>query len=225
MSFGPLKVTFKRPSMEAETEFGSLSELAGALQEQGAALIQMFGSDMEFVVTNLGGTTALATGTVGESNAAAETNAKTETAAQRKKREKAESEARRTETIPPNAPPPIPVGAAPDMTPNANGIPAALDRANPNAVANQAAPPPPPPAPPAPPAPPVPPSGVLAGKIIPHMEDIAKASPDGGKQWVDWLAASNIVVAGATFEEAMKVIRMQSDEKLAPIASALGIAA
>jgi hypothetical protein len=209
MSFGPLKVTFKRASMEAETDFGSLSELAGALQEQGAALIQMFGSDMEAVITNLGGTVA-----------PAETNEQTSEASDKKER-KPRGPNKAKEVVPPTAPAPIPVGTV-DMTPNASGIPAGLAR---DPATNTAPALAPPPVPPAPPAPPVPPSGVLAGKIIPHMEGIAASSTDGGKQWVDWLAASNIVVAGATFEEAMKVIRMQPDEKLAPIASALGIAA
>lgn len=230
MSMGPLKVTFKRPSMEAESDFGSLSELVGALQDQGAALIKLFGSDMEMLVQGLASGTALATGVIG-SGGPGETNAApTETAAQRKKREKEEakaaSEARRTETTPPAAPAPAPV----DMTPNANGIPAGLARdpvtnTAPAVQATPPAPPTPPVAPPAPPAPPVPPSGVLAAKIIPYMEGIAATSPDGGKAWVDWLATSGIVVAGATFEEAMKVIRMQSDEKLAPIAAQLPLAA
>ena len=233
---GPLKVTFKRASMEAEAEFGSLAELAGAIQDQGAALIQMFGSDMETVVVNMGGSTALATGTVGEIKTGETNAAPVETAAQKKKREKQEkedakaaSEARRTETIPPAAPPPIPptppaATAAIDTTPNAGGIPNFLD-ATKQAAAAPPVPPVAPPPPPAPPAPPVPPAGVLAAKIIPHMEGIAATQTDGGKAWVDWLASSGIVVPGATFEEAMKVIRMQSDEKLAPIASALGIAA
>jgi hypothetical protein len=208
MSFGPLKVTFKRASMEAETDFGSLSELAGALQEQGAALIQMFGSDMEAVITNLGGTVAV--------DAPAETEA-----SDGKKERKPRGPNKAKEVTPSAAPAPIPVGTV-DMTPNASGIPAGLAR---DPATNTAPALAPPPVPPAPPAPPVPPSGVLAGKIIPHMEGIAASSTDGGKQWVDWLAASNIVVAGATFEEAMKVIRMQPDDKLAPIASALGIAA
>jgi hypothetical protein len=213
MSFGPLKVTFKRSSMEAETDFGSLAELAGALQEQGAALIQMFGSDMEAVILNLGGTIA-ATETNGETN---------EQTAPKERKPRGPNKAK--EVTPPNAPAPIPV----DMTPGANGIPAGLARDPATntapAMAAAAPPPPPPPPPAAPPAPHIPPSGVLAGKIIPHMEDIAAKSPDGGKAWVDWLAQTGIVVAGATFEEAMKVIRMQPDDKLKPVADALQIAA
>lgn len=200
---GPLKVTFKRPSMDAETEFGSLAELAGAIQDQGAALIQMFGADMETIVLNL------STGTV-------------ETEVQGEQTDKKERKPRgpnkpRQEVTPPTAPAPIPVG--PDMTPNANGIPAALDRTN------QA--PPAPPKPPAPPTPPVPPAGVLAAKIIPFMEGIATGTPGAEQQWLDWLSSPGveIVVQGATFAEAMKCLRMLSDDKLKPVADALGIAA
>jgi hypothetical protein len=212
---GPLKFEFKRPAMSVSGEVGSLSELIGALQEEGSSLTKMFGSDMELMLQSLGDTTALGTGTV------AETNEQTAETTDKKERKPRGPNKPKVEMQPPNAPPPIPV----DMTPGANGIPAGLarDPATNTAPAMAAAAPPPPPPPP--PAPPVPPSGVLAGKIIPHMEDIASKSPDGGKAWVDWLATSGIVVAGATFEEAMKVIRMQSDDKLKPVADALGIAA
>lgn len=208
---GPLKVTFKRQSMEAETEFGSLAELAGAIQDQGAALIQMFGADMETIVLNLGGSTA----------APAETEAQGEQTDKKERKPRGPNKPRQ-EVAPPAAPAPIPVG--PDMTPNANGIPAALDRTNPAAVVHA---PPAPPKPPAPPTPPVPPAGVLAAKIIPFMEGIATGTPGADQQWLDWLASPGVelVVQGATFAEAMKCLRMLSDDKLKPVADALGIAA
>jgi hypothetical protein len=198
---GPLKFEFKRPAMSVFGEVGSLSELIGALQEEGSALVKMFGSDMELLVQGLGETADTATAQ-GED----------------KKERKPRGPNKVKEVTPPSAPAPIPV----DMTPTANGIPAGLAR---DPATNTAPAIAPPPAPPAPPSPPVPPAGVLAAKIIPHMEDIASKSPDGGKAWVDWLAQSEIVVPGATFEEAMKVIRMKSDEVLKPIADALKIAA
>lgn len=80
-------------------------------------------------------------------------------------------------------------------------------------------------APPALPAPPAaPPTGILAGKITGDLERRAAASPDQGQGLADWLATSGIVVKGATFAEALEVLRLQSDEKLKPIADALKIA-
>lgn len=79
----------------------------------------------------------------------------------------------------------------------------------------------PPPAPPAPPA--APPTGVLAGKISAELEKRATGSADGGQALADWLATSGITVKGATFAEAVTVLRLQADEKLGPIAAALGV--
>jgi hypothetical protein len=221
---GNVAVTTAGLNLEFET--GSIEEALGFFADKGTALAQIFGASIveQFAAAAAAGT-SLTTGTVDTGEATGET--KPETAAQKKVREKREakekSDAARVNVDPPNAPPPVPVGGAtaPDTTPGTNGIPAFLDRTKETAAA---APPAPPVAPP-PPTPPVPPAGVLAAKIIPHMEGVAAQQNDGGKAWVDWLASSGIVVAGATFDEAMKVIRMQSDEKLAPIASALGIAA
>ena len=230
--------------MSVTGEVGSLAELAGALQDEGSTLVRLFGSDMEMLVTGLG-----------EGGGEPAGNTKPETDAQRKKREKQEakaaSEAKRAEATPPAAPAPAPIPPAPGATdaapPPAPPAPAAslpadppapppapvppeLAKQNADAAANgsipaylkvQAAPPPPP----APPAPPVPPSGVLAGKLIPHMEGIAAQQADGGQAYANWLAEAGIVVKGATFAEAMAVIRMQPDEKLKPIADALKIAA
>lgn len=127
------------------------------------------------------------------------------------------------------APPPAPVPgatapAAPvDTTPNANGIPAFLDRAAaPPAPAAPAAPvatmaPPPPPAPPAPPV------GTLAPKIVAELRGRATGSADGGKGLVEWLAGAALVVPNATFEEAMECLQFLDDAKLGPAAQALGI--
>lgn len=76
--------------------------------------------------------------------------------------------------------------------------------------------------PPAPPAPP--PTGILAGKITAELDKRATGAADGGQALADWLATSGITVKGATFAEAVTVLRLQADEKLGPIAQALGVA-
>ena len=132
------------------------------------------------------------------------------------------------------APAPIPVpDAAPvapaapvDTAPNANGIPAFLDRA-----AAPAAPPAPaapvatmaPPPPPGAPAAPKPPVGTLAPKIVAELRTRATGTPDGGAGLVAWLAGAALVVPNATFEEALECLQFLTDEKLAPVATALGI--
>ena len=52
----------------------------------------------------------------------------------------------------------------------------------------------------------------------------ATGAADGGQALADWLATSGITVKGATFAEAVTVLRLQADEKLGPIATALGVA-
>ena len=86
--------------------------------------------------------------------------------------------------------------------------------------------PPLPPAPPAlPPVPPgAPPTGVLAGEIAAELDKRATGAADGGQALADWLATSGITVKGATYAEAIEVLRLQADEKLGPIAGALGVA-
>ena len=123
----------------------------------------------------------------------------------------------------PTAPaaPPAPV----DTTPNANGIPAFLDRAAaPPAPAAPVAPvatmaPPPPPAP----IVAAPPVGTLAPKIVAELRTRATGSPDGGAGLVAWLAGAALVVPNATFEEAMECLQFLDDAKLGPAATALGI--
>lgn len=124
-----------------------------------------------------------------------------------------------------NAPPPIPVppvatqpAAPPDTTPNANGIPNFLDRTAPPPVPPAVAPPIVPPAAPAP--------GVLAQKVAADLKRRAAGSADGGKALVAWLASPQIalVVSSASFDEAIAVITMTTDEKLATVAGLLQIA-
>ena len=219
MSSGPYKFTFKRACLEAESECGSLGELASILTDEGSALVKMFGSDMELVVQSLGGNVGQAgperEALPGESNAASDAKEPGEAPKERKPRGPNKPKA--------EAPAPIAIpgtGATVDMTPNANGIPAGLARDPVTNTAPAIAAPPPVAAPP-PPAP----SGVLAGKIIAEMDRRVAGSPEAPQAMANWLGTTGITVAGATYAEACDVIRLQSDDRLSPIAVPLGIAA
>ncbi|WP_448043749.1 hypothetical protein [Bradyrhizobium liaoningense] len=217
-----LNVTFKRASIEAAAEFGSLNELAGYIGEQSTLLTKLFGEDMEIVVKGLTDTTAIATDTeTGE----------TGTAASKKRGRPAKNQPDpSTATAPPPAPIPGATPTAPAAVPadlaaqvaGANGgIPAFLDRTA--APVPPAAPPAPPPPPP---APVVPPSGLLAGKVIAALD--ARAADDSVKvALVNWLASPGLglVQPNATYPEAIDAIRLMSDDKLANAAVGLQITA
>jgi hypothetical protein len=116
---------------------------------------------------------------------------------------------------PPAAVPPAP----PTPAPANNGtdgleIPPFLKR-------DAAAPPPPPPAPAAPVPPPA--AARLADKVIANLKKRAAGAADGGQQLADWLAQYNIVVKGATFDEALAVIQFFDDNKIADVAKALEV--
>lgn len=117
------------------------------------------------------------------------------------------------------APPPAPVPPAPVPASN-DGIPDFLDR-NKGAKA-PAGPPAPPPLVGAPP-PPAAPGGVLAEKVIAECTKRAAAAPDKGAALADWLSAHGLVVKGASFDEAIAVLRMLPDDKLKPAADQLGV--
>lgn len=128
------------------------------------------------------------------------------------------------------APMPVPEVAPPAAPAVDDGIPEALRRTAPPApVAPAAAAPPPPPlmpaAPPIAPVAPTPPTGVLANKIIADLDKRKAGAADGGAALVTWLAAPplSLVVAGASYDEAMAVLRMTTDEKLKDCAGALGV--
>lgn len=227
-----IKVTFKRPSLEAETEVGSFSELAGLLQNEEATLVKLFGSDMEMVLSAVNGDTALGSGTV----VAGEVG---EAPARRGRKPKGADPAAA------QAPAPIPVPGAPAaptppvapslVIPADGGIPPFLARTadatspvSSQSTAGSAPPPPlvpPPAAPPTAPAAPTPP-GVLGAKVEAELRrrGTDKTSQDG---LVAWLAGPGVskCMPGATFEEAMSVILMTTDDKLAGLLAPLGIAA
>lgn len=209
-----LNATFKRASVEAAIEFGSLEELAGFIGEKNVLLTKLFGEDMEIVVKGLADVTSIATGTVEN----AETEQGTETTTRRGRKPKDKNQ---PDPAAAAAPPPAPIpGAAPDTTPGANGIPAFLDRTNPPAPAAPPAPPPPPPA-----APVAPPSGILAGKVIAAL-DARAANDDLKAQLVAWLAGPTLALVqpGSSYVEAVDAIRLMSDDKLAAAATGLQIA-
>jgi hypothetical protein len=155
------------------------------------------------------------------------------------KRTRGPNKSKQVEAVAP-APMPVPEAAPPAAPVVDDGIPEALRRIAPPApVAPAAAAPLPPPlmpaappiaptAPTPPPAPPAaPPTGVLAEKIIADL-NVRKSNPlvtDGGQALVDWLAAPplSLVVKGATYDQAMDVLRMTTDDKLAAAAAVLKI--
>lgn len=198
------------PGIETEFETGSIGEAHGIFTDSGTALSQMFGSTLMAGVSGL----ALAIDGGEANEAQGETNEQTPARRGRKPKDKSQPDPTTA-----NAPDPLPIpGAeAPPLAPaidtalNANGIPAFL------------AAPPAPPTPPAPPAPP--PTGVLAGKIAVELDRRAGLSADGGQALADWLATSGITVKGATYTEAVQVLRLQADEKLTGIAGQLGVTA
>lgn len=217
-----LNATFKRASIEAAMEFGSIDELAGYLAEKGVVLTKIFGDDMEIVVKGLSDSTAIITGTV-------ETETTTEATAGKKRGRPVKGADPATAVAPPPAPIP---GATP---PAPAAVPADLAAQNAAAAAGggvpdylkAAAPPAPPAPPPAPAAPPVlPPSGILAGKVIGELE--RRGSDDTTKKaLVEWLASPGygLVMPTASFDETIAAVRLMQDDKLSAVATALQIAA
>lgn len=114
--------------------------------------------------------------------------------------------------VPDAAPPTPPAPAAPvDTTPNANGIPAFLDR---TAAA------PPPVAPPA-----ATPAFILGNKIADDLQKRLDGSADKGAALQAWLMphVTAITVPTATIDEVVAVIRFTADDKVAHLAAPLGI--
>jgi hypothetical protein len=216
-----IRVTFKRPSVEAQTEVGSFAELAGLLQEESSTLVKIFGTDMESVIESVTGEKQEAT--------QAEAAPAIETEAQRKKREKKEAALKLAV-----APAPLPVSATgTTLPPNTlnipadGGIPPFLQRTAETAppaaetapILAPAAPPPPPPPAAAPPA-----AGPITEKVVAELIRRG-AGPEEQKALVTWLAGPGIalVVAAATFDEAMACLRMKGDVKLGALLAPLDL--
>lgn len=215
------RITLERLPLRLDFEAGSVAEAVAILQEQDTQLRQIVA-----IADDMAGTTTEAPTTEADKGANAEP-------ARRGRKPKANQPDPSTAQAPPPAP--IPAPATPPAAANL-AIPADLAKQNAEAAANgtipdylrsqaPAAAAPPPPPPPAPPAPPVaPPSGILAGKVIMNLDQRKAASVDGGKVLADWLAQCGLVQAGASYDEAIAVVRLQGDDKLAAIAGQLGIA-
>lgn len=140
---------------------------------------------------------------------------------------------------PPPAPAPLPVPGAAPPPPAPAPLPAPADAVPPHAL---------PPAPPAPghgmpdslvrvqaapginppafvsPPPPAPPVSPLSDKIVEKLRTLK----DGGVDVVSWLSAPppsgcGMVAPGFSFDEAMDVIRITEEARLASLATALGV--
>lgn len=209
-------ITVERTPLRVAFEVGSLAEGIAILEEQDTQLRKIIATADDL---NAG---SVQTETIQTDDV------KTEITAETTKRKPGRPAKDKSQPDPAtaNAPPPIAIPgvetAKPDLTPNANGIPAAFDR-----TAEVAAPPPPPPpaAPPLPPpaAAPPPPSGILAGKVIENLNTRKAVSADGGKVLAEWLVAYNVVSTGASYDEAIAAVRLMPDDKLAQVATALEV--
>jgi hypothetical protein len=198
---------------EVAFEAGSIAEAVAILSEPDNALASL-------AALAVGGSTDTDEAEQPETSTGAETPTK---GRRGRKPKNPPVEAQAPAPIPvPDAAPPAPV----DTTPNANGIPAFLDRAAapspapaPAAAAATLAPPPPP----APAAPVTPPVGTLAPKVVAELKRRAEGSADGGQGLADWLAGAGVIVKGASFQEAVDCVAFLDDAKLGPIAGALQI--
>lgn len=209
----PFTVKLMRSPLAVEFEVGSIEEGLGILQDSK----DKFRDLLEFSSELGGGQDDAVTTTIaaapGSDGAAGE-------AAPKRGRGKGKAAA---EAVAP-APIPVPGAGAPaapvDATPNANGIPAFLDR-------TAAAPPPPPLLPAAPPvAPPAAtPQFILGNKIADDLQKRLDGSADKGAALQAWLMphVTAITVPTATIDEVVAVIRFTADDKVAHLATPLGI--
>lgn len=194
------RITLERLPLRLDFEAGSVAEAVAILQEQDTQLRQIV---------------AIADDMAGTTNEAPEVDkgANAEPARRGRKLNKDKSQ---PEPSTAQAPPPAPIPTT--VLPADGGIPPFLQRQNDAAPVA-----PPPPAPPvAPPA--APPSGILAGKVIANLDQRKAASPDAGKSLADWLAQCGLVQAGASYDEAIAVLRLLGDDKVTAIAGQLGVA-
>jgi hypothetical protein len=64
----------------------------------------------------------------------------------------------------------------------------------------------------------------VAQKVVKELERRAKDALDKGKALADWLAAYGIVNPGVSYADAIVAVATSvADEKLVPIATALGV--
>lgn len=209
------KVTVKLPPIAVEFDAGSLAEAHSILSAENTALQALFA---DFSGDALGGA-------ANETSTAAVTTEAAATAPKTRGRPKKNQPDPSTATAPPPAPVPAaapPVGTDPVTAPPPadGGIPPFLARnPAPAAPAPAVAPPPPPAA-----SPPIaPPASRLAAPIIADLKNRANGAADKGQSVADWVATTGLVVKGATFDETIAVLQFQTDDKLQPLATALGV--
>lgn len=230
------KVTMRRDPLGVEFEAGSVSEALSILQESKDKFAELLDLAVEF------------NGDLDADAPTAAAPAAPEKPATRRGRKPKNHSDPATASAPAPAPvpaapvadgiPPIldrsnpdcvvnaPVASAPAAAAPVASAPAPAAPAS--SAPAPAAPPPPPVLPAAPPTAPnaAPPAGVNGPKVVEALRIRANGQPDGGASLVAWLAAPGIglVAAGVSFEEAMSVLLLTSDDRLAPIMAPLGIA-
>lgn len=210
----PFTVKLMRNPIGVEFEVGSVSEALGILQDNKEKFLELLAFS-----NDLGGGDETVTTTL--------TPTSGETAADAPKRGRGKGKAAAEAVAPAPiavpgaaAPPAPPAPAAPvDATPNANGIPAFLDRTA------AAAPPPPPLLPAAPPVVPEAPKFVLGNKIADDLQKRLDGSADKGAALQTWLMphVTAFALPGASIDEVIAVIRFTADDKVAHLAAPLGI--
>jgi hypothetical protein len=202
------RITLERLPLRLDFEAGSVAEAVAILQEQDTALRQAI-----TIADELAGN--------GEQPTAGEADKGTNAEPARRGRKPKNQPDPSTATAPPPVavPPAAPATPAPELAKQV--AEAAATGAIPEFLRAPAAAAPPPP--PAPPAPPVAPSGILAGKVIANLDARKAGSPDGGKSLSDWLAQCGLVNPGESYDAAIAVVRMTTDDKLAAIAGQLGV--
>lgn len=234
-----ITVTISQSPASLSFEVGSFEEVVGTLQDN-KKLFQEFCSVAAELGQEEGATT------VGTTTAAGTASSDAAPASGRGRRKKNQPDpataaapapiAPPVQSATPPAPPAAPALQAQVETAAAAGtIPPFLDRsanAAPPAPPASAAVAPPPVVPSAPPIVPTPPVSALAPKIIAEVERRAAGAPDAGKGIQDWVVQSAVAYGFVsrpapdqwpTFAETVAVLPFQTDDKLAPIATALAV--
>jgi hypothetical protein len=207
-----MKISFKvADPLLVEFDVQSLDELLALIQKEGGAIDAI---RAHFADT---GSTDAPEGATGPGG----------TPGKRPRRSKAEMAAAAAAQAPdplpvPAAPPAAPVPAAPALAVAGTepGIPAFLQRPLPPLAgpAPSLAPPPPPPAT-------ATLGNRLSDKVIAELKKKREGYSDNGQSLADWVASTGLMAKGATFDEVEAVLQFQDDDKLKPLAAALGIAA
>ncbi len=215
----PFTVKLMRSPIGVDFEVGSISEALGILQDNKEKMREL----LEFSSELGGGQDDTVTTTITPSGGSEQTGEAPAKRGRGKGKAAETAVAPAPIPVPDAAPPAPPAPAAPvDTTPNANGIPAFLDR-----TAPAAAPPPPPLLPAAPPVAPVAatPAFILGNKIADDLQKRLDGSADKGAALQAWLMphVTAITVPTATIDEVVAVIRFTADDKVAHLAAPLGI--